>query len=74
GALARQAIDAAPILTRVAAEFGAERLMWGSDITQSAGTYSYMVALAARATASLPAAMRRQVLYETAKAVYGRRG
>jgi predicted TIM-barrel fold metal-dependent hydrolase len=72
GALARQAIDAAPILTRVAAEFGAERLMWGSDITQSEGTYSYMAALAARATASLPAAMRRQVLYETAEAVYGR--
>lgn len=72
GPLARQGIDAAPILTRVTAEFGAARLMWGSDITQSAGTYAHMVELASRATASLPAATQRQVLYETAKAVYGR--
>lgn len=70
GALARQGIDAARVLARMLTEFGAERLMWGSDITQSQGSYGYMVGLATSATASLPAAVRRQILYGTANAVY----
>lgn len=72
GQLDSQGIDAGAVLERVVREFGGARLMWGSDITQSAGTYGYMVELAARATASLPASVARQVLHGTADAIYGR--
>lgn len=73
GALEKQRIDTAALIRRVAVEFGAERLMWGSDVTQSKGSYAYMIGLAARATASLPGAERQQVLRGTALAMYGRR-
>jgi L-fuconolactonase len=72
GQLERRGIDAGPVLERVVAEFGGDRLMWGSDITQSAGTYAHMVELAARATTALPERVIRQVLHETADALYGR--
>ncbi len=72
GQLNRQGIEAAAVVARMVREFGGERLMWGSDITQSAGTYGYMVELAARATASLPPPVARQVLHGTADALYGR--
>jgi len=73
GALEEQKIDTAAVIRRVASEFGAERLMWGSDVTQSKGSYAHMIGLAMRATASLSPAERRQALFETAQAMYGRR-
>lgn len=72
GHLRRHGIDAGAVLARMVREFGGERLMWGSDITQSVGTYASMVELAAHATASLPPVVARQVLHDTADAIYGR--
>lgn len=72
GALEEQRIDTSALIERVASEFGTERLMWGSDVTQSKGSYAYMIGLAARATASLPSAERRRVLWGTAQAMYRR--
>jgi L-fuconolactonase len=71
GQLDKAGTDVAPIVARVVAAFGAKRVMWGSDITQSKGSYAYMVGLANRATASLNETDRNQVLYESANGVYG---
>ena len=73
GRLEEEGIDAAPIIARVVKTFGANRVMWGSDITQSKGSYEYMVKLGHRATAALSDAEREQVLYGATKAVYGHR-
>ena len=72
GAIAADGKDAAPILARVIQSFGAHRLLWGSDITQSKGSYAQMVELANRATASLTPQQRSQVLFGAAHDVYGR--
>jgi L-fuconolactonase len=73
--LARLAADdlpAAPVIEHLVAAFGADRIMWGSDIGQSSGTYPQMRALAERAVSSLGSRDRRQVLHDTGAAVYGR--
>jgi predicted TIM-barrel fold metal-dependent hydrolase len=71
GRLDEAQIAAGPILASVVDLFGAQRIMWGSDIAQSAGTYQYMVGLARAAVASLDQYQQRQVLADTAQAVYG---
>jgi L-fuconolactonase len=71
GGLEAQGIDTSAMIARIAKEFGAVRLMWGSDVTQSKGSYAHMIELAARATASLPQGERRQMLWGTAQAMYG---
>lgn len=71
GQLAQQGVDAAPVVRRVVDVFGAERVMWGSDIAQSKGSYAEMVELGRRATAMLNDGERRQVLYGAADTVYG---
>ena len=63
-------LDPALMVRRVVDVFGAERLMWGSDIGQTAGSYGDMVRAARRATAQLGDAERRAVLYDTAARVY----
>ncbi|HVW70659.1 MAG TPA: amidohydrolase family protein [Steroidobacteraceae bacterium] len=71
GQCERDGIDTAALLARLVERFGAQRIMWGSDVTQSKGDYGYMVGLATRATALLTGADREQVLYGTGAAVYG---
>lgn len=71
GRLDEQKIDAAPVIARVVELFGAARVMWGSDIAQSKGAYSYMVDLGLAAVRLLPEAEQHQVLYGAADAVYG---
>jgi L-fuconolactonase len=71
GQLQEQKIDAAPLVKRVVATFGASRVMWGSDIAQSRGTYEYMVGLAHAATRSLSPTEKDQVLHGATAAVYG---
>jgi predicted TIM-barrel fold metal-dependent hydrolase len=66
-------IDAAPIIARVVELFGVKRVMWGSDIAQTAGSYEYMVGLARRAVRLLDRASQGQVLEGSARAVYGGR-
>lgn len=70
GGLEARGMATAPVLARVVAEFGADRVMWGSDITQSKGTYDHMVDLARRSTEALSDRDREQVLSGTASAVY----
>lgn len=54
--------------------FGADRIMWGSDIGTSSGTYLDMVQRMLDATALLSDAERHAVLYETGKAVFEKGG
>jgi L-fuconolactonase len=72
GKLAARQVSAAPVLQRVVAAFGADRVMWGSDIAQSKGSYAEMLELAAHAVADLRPDERRQVLDVTARRVYWR--
>lgn len=73
GRLQAAGIDAAPIIARVVALFGAARIMWGSDITQTAGTYEYMVDLGRKAVRLLDAPTQQALLAGTAQTLYGAR-
>jgi L-fuconolactonase len=70
--LAAQQLPAAPVIEHLTREFGAHRIMWGSDIGQSQGAYREMCALADAAVSALDRADRRRVLYTTGRAVYDR--
>lgn len=72
GRLKAAGIDARPVVERVAALFGPERMMWGSDVTQSPGSYAEMVALGREAVAGLPPAAQQAILRDTAHRVYGK--
>jgi len=72
GRLHDAGIDARPVVERIAALFGPERMMWGSDITQSPGSYAHMVALGRSAVAHLPADAQQAILVGTARRIYGR--
>lgn len=72
GRLDAAGIDARPVVERVAALFGPERMMWGSDITQSPGSYDEMVALGRNAVAGFSPADQQQILAGTARRVYGK--
>lgn len=71
GRLAAQGIDFRPVVARVAQAFGPARLMWGSDITQSPGSYAEMVDLGRRAVEGFSAADAAMILGGTAARVYG---
>lgn len=70
GKLASLNLAAAPVIERVVREFGADRVMWGSDIAQSKGEYADMIALAKESVALLSLADQQKVLHDTAHAVY----
>lgn len=65
-------IPAAPVLAHLVKEFGANRILWGSDIAQSPGTYARMRELADAAVSSLTREEQRQVMRESGAAVYWR--
>jgi hypothetical protein len=46
--------------------------MWGSDVSQSKGSYEYMLDLARRSTALLSGAQRARILSGTTDSLYGR--
>ncbi|AJK49200.1 amidohydrolase [Burkholderia plantarii] len=54
--------------------FGADRIMWGSDIGTSSGTYLDMVRRMLDATTLLTDAERHAVLYETGRRVFVKGG
>jgi L-fuconolactonase len=62
------------VLRRAVDMFGADRIMWGSDIGTSSGTYQDMVQRILDATALLTDAQRHAVLYETGKKVFVKGG
>lgn len=71
--MAKNGVNSADVLHRVLQDFPAERVMWGSDVAQSAGTYDEMVGVARAATAKLSPEQVQAVLRGTAEAVYGAR-
>lgn len=57
------------VLRRAVDFFGAERVMWGSDIGTSSGTYKEMVGRAIDSTRLLNGDERHQVLYKTGRTI-----
>jgi predicted TIM-barrel fold metal-dependent hydrolase len=47
--------------------FGADKVMWGSDIGTSAGTYKEMIRRAIESTALLNDVERRKILHDTGR-------
>jgi len=66
-----QGVDPAAFLRRAVSFFGAAKVMWGSDIGTSSGTYKEMVARGIAATALLSPDERLQVLHDTGRRVFG---
>lgn len=66
-------LPTAPVVRRIVDAFGASRVMWGSDVAQSKGTYAEMVRLGKDAVALLNPADTQQVLYKTGLTVYCRK-
>ncbi len=73
GRLEKAGVDARPVVARVKDLFGPGRMMWGSDVTQSPGTYADMVELGRRSVEGMSEADRDMILGGTAKRVYGKR-
>lgn len=65
-----QNISTADVLRRVVDFFGADKVMWGSDIGTSSGTYKEMVARAIESTSLLNDEERRKVLHDTGRRVF----
>ena len=58
------------VMRRAVDFFGADKIMWGSDIGTSSGTYKEMVARAIAATALLDDGERRKVLHDTGRRIF----
>jgi len=63
-------VNARDALRHYVSVFGADRLLWGSDIGNSSGLYAEMVSRIVQASAGLGKRERRQVLHDTAAAVF----
>lgn len=72
GRLQNAGVDARPVVRRVADLFGPERMMWGSDVTQSPGSYGDMVALGRAAVSEFSGGDQELILGGTAMRVYGK--
>ncbi len=72
GRLDEAGIDFRPVVRRVMDLFGPSRMMWGSDVTQSPGSYADMVTLGLRAVEGMSAAEQDQILAGTAMRIYGK--
>lgn len=72
--LLREAQCSEPVfLQRLVALFGADRVLWGSDIGNSAGSYSFLAERARCNASGLGDAERRFVLRDTAASLFGPR-
>ena len=65
-----QGVAPEAVLHRAVDCFGADRIMWGSDIGTSSGTYREMVRRAIDSTALLNDEARRKVLHDTGRRVF----
>jgi predicted TIM-barrel fold metal-dependent hydrolase len=72
GRLDKAGVDFRPVVRRVMDLFGPSRMMWGSDVTQSPGTYAEMVELGRRAVEGINAADQDMILGGTAMRVYAK--
>lgn len=68
--LRRQAADPASLVAWLVSRFGARRVLWGSDVTQTRLPYPEMVELARASVRTLPEPDARAVLRGTALALY----
>ncbi len=66
-------VDPAGFVRRLVDLYGADRVMWGSDIGNTKDSYATMVEMAIAATALLSEAERQAVLHDTGRRVFGRR-
>ncbi len=66
-----QGIAPEAVLRRAVDFFGADKVMWGSDIGTSSGTYKEMVARAHDSAKLLNADERRRVLHDTGRKIFG---
>jgi len=67
---ADNAVNPAAFVGRFVAEFGADRLMWGSDIGQTKRSYARLTQDLRHAAGALPDAERAMVLSGTAASIY----
>jgi len=58
------------VLRRAVDFYGADKVMWGSDIGTSSGTYAEMIGRAKESTKLLTEAERRKVLHDTGRRVF----
>lgn len=65
-----QGVAPEAVLRRAVDYFGADKVMWGSDIGTSSGTYKEMVERAVASTALLNEQERRKVLHDTGRRVF----
>lgn len=65
-------IDAPQFVRRAADIFGAERMMWGSDVGNTLESYASMAARARASASLLDASERRLYLCDTARGLFGR--
>jgi len=65
-----QGVSPTAVLRRAVDVFGADAVMWGSDIGTSSGTYKEMVERAIASTALLDDDERRKVLHDTGRRVF----
>jgi L-fuconolactonase len=63
-------VSARDALRHYVSVMGADRLLWGSDIGNSAGLYAEMVSRIVSASSGLGKSERRQLLHDTAAAVF----
>jgi len=69
--LAERHIDAGAILGTYLDLFGEDRLAWGSDVTQSLGSFAHMVGLGRSAAAHFPTAIAEKLLHGNTQRIYG---
>lgn len=74
GQLTNAKLAPADLLRRAVDAFGADRILWGSDIGNSPGSYAELVRGAIAATAQLNADEQRKVLRDTGMRVFVRGG
>jgi len=65
-----QGVQPHRVLRRLVDFYGADKMMWGSDIGTSSGTYKEMVSRAIEATSLLSDEERRKVLHDTGRRVF----
>lgn len=65
-----QGISPEEVLRRAVDLYGPDKVMWGSDIGTSSGTYKEMIARAIASTALLNEDERRKVLHDTGRRIF----
>jgi predicted TIM-barrel fold metal-dependent hydrolase len=72
--LAKQGVPAPDFLKFVVDLYGADRLVWGSDVGNTEGNYTEFVTRALDSARGLPIGQQKAIFYETAKRLFVPRG